>query len=228
VTVGGDPVAVNSTAGLASQDDVEALPTVAELESLPLEEDATYVMKVSYNRGAQTFVCLLAVESATYDPEARPGTECNGGLRAAAARWREAGMDTTGASVVDGSGLEGNLVTPANQTELQMIMAKRPDAERWKATLPVLGVDGSLAMVLPDSPAAGTVHAKTGTLVGGDNYNGRYRLATKALGGVIDAASGRRLAFTIIATQGFFADIEGVFEANDDVGAVAASIQQHL
>ena len=36
-------------------------------------------------------------------------------------------------------GLEGNLVTPANQTELQMIMAKRPDAERWRATLPILG-----------------------------------------------------------------------------------------
>jgi D-alanyl-D-alanine carboxypeptidase/D-alanyl-D-alanine-endopeptidase (penicillin-binding protein 4) len=228
VTVGGDPLAVNSTATLASQDEVEALPTVAELESLPLEEDATYVMKVSYNRGAQTLICLLAVESGSYQPDASPGTECNRGLRAAAALWREAGMDTTGASVIDGSGLDGNLVTPANQTELQMIMAKRPDAERWRATLPILGVDGSLASVQPDSPAAGKVHAKTGTLVGGDGFNGRVRLSTKALGGVIDAASGRQLAFTIIANQGFVADIEGVFQANDDVGAVAASLQQNL
>lgn len=228
VTVGGDPVAVNSTATLADQGAIDALPSVAELESLPLEEDATYVLKVSYNRGAQTFVCLLAAASGSYDATARPGTECDGGLLEAAALWREAGMDTTGASAIDGSGLEGNLVTPANQTELQMIMARRPDAERWKATLPILGVDGSLALVQPDSPAAGKVFAKTGTLVGSDRFNGRVRLSTKALGGVIDAESGRRLAFTIIANQAFFPGIAGVFEANDDVGAVAASLQQNL
>jgi len=228
VTVGGDPIAVNSTAALPDQAAVEALPTVASLESLPFEEDATYVMKVSYNRGAQTFVCLLAVASGTYRPDADPGTECNGGITYAAGLWRDAGMDTTGASITDGSGLDGNLVTPANQTELQMIMAKRPDAARWQATLPVLGVDGSLALVLPDSPSAGKVFAKTGTLIGSDYFNERLRLSTKALGGVMDAESGRRLAFTIIVNQGFFEGIEGVFEANDHVGAVAASIQQNF
>ena len=185
-------------------------------------------MKVSYNRGAQTFVCLLAVAAGEYQPDAPPGAECNGGLSRAADLWRDAGMDTTGASVIDGSGLDGNLVTPTNQTELQTIMAKRPDAERWRSTLPVLGVDGSLALVLPDSPAAGKVFAKTGTLVGDDSFNGRLRLSTKALGGVMDAASGRQLAFTIIVNQGFFDGIDGVFDANDDVGAVAASIQQHF
>jgi D-alanyl-D-alanine carboxypeptidase/D-alanyl-D-alanine-endopeptidase (penicillin-binding protein 4) len=228
VTVGGDPVAVNSTASLADPAAVDALPSVATLESLPLEEDATYVMKVSYNRGAQTLVCLLAVESGTYKPNANPGTECNGGLVAAASRWREAGMDTTGASIKDGSGLGGNLVTPANQTELQMIMAARPDAERWRSVLPILGQDGSLAAVQPDSPAAGKVFAKTGTLLDGDTFNGRYRLVTKALGGYMEAESGRFLAFTIIGTQGFFPDLDGVFRANDDVGAIAASLQQNL
>ena len=228
VTVGGDPIAPNSTASLPDQAAVDALPTVASLESLPLEEDATYVMKVSYNRGAQTFVCLLAVASGTYQPDARPGAECNGGLGTAAELWSEAGLDTTGTTVIDGSGLDGNLVTPANQTELQLIFAKRPDAERWQSTLPILGVDGSLATVLPDSPAAGKVYAKTGTLVGDDEFNGRLRLSTKALGGIIDAESGRRLAFTIIVNQGFFDGIDGVFDANDDVGAVAASIQQHF
>ncbi|CAN5630711.1 D-alanyl-D-alanine carboxypeptidase/D-alanyl-D-alanine-endopeptidase [soil metagenome] len=228
VNVGADPVAANSTATLADQTAVDALPTVASLESLPFEEDATYVMKVSYNRGAQTLVCLLATASGTYLPDARPGTECNGCLGHAADLWREAGLDTTGASVIDGSGLDGNLVTPTNQNELQMIMAKRPDGERWQSTLPILGVDGSLASVMADSPAAGKVFAKTGTLVEGDEFNGRLRLSTKALGGVIDAESGRRLAFTIIVNQGFFDGIDGVFEANDDVGAVAASIQQHF
>jgi len=228
VTVGGDPVAMNSTASLPDQATVDALPSVAELESLPFEEDATYVMKVSYNRGAQTVVCLLAVASGTYTTDAAPGTECNGGLVKAGQLWREAGMDTTGASIKDGSGLEGNLVTPANQAELQTIMAKRPDAERWRGVLPILGVDGSLALVQPDSPAAGKVFAKTGTLLDGDTFNGRYRLSTKALGGYLEAESGRLLTFTIICSQGFFDELEGVFQANDDVGAVAASLQQNL
>ena len=122
VTVGGDPVATNSTVSLGDLAAVDALPSVAELQSLPLDQDATYVMKVSYNRGAQTMVCLLAVAAGS--------TTCDKGLLKAAQLWQEAGLDTTSASLKDGSGLDGNLVTPANQTALQMIMAKRPDAAR--------------------------------------------------------------------------------------------------
>jgi len=218
VTVGGDPVATNSTASLGDLAAVDALASVAELQSLPLDQDATYVLKVSYNRGAQTMICLLAVAAGSDD--------CDDGMTRAAQLWREAGLDTTTASLNDGSGLIGNYVTPANQTELQIIMAKRPDAERWRATLPILGVDGSLAQVQVDSPAAGQIFAKTGSLVDGDSFNGRFRLVTKALGGVMDTAGGRHLAFMIVVNQGFYDDILGVLDANEDVGIVAASIQQ--
>lgn len=37
---------------------------------------------------------------------------------------------------------------------------------------------------------------------------------------------GRHLAFTVSVNQGFYAELEGVFEANEDVGKVAAAIQQ--
>lgn len=218
VAVAGDPIAANSTAALAPQEEVEALPSVAELESLPLAEDATYVMKISYNRGAQTFICLLAVETGEDD--------CSTGLAEAGRVWKEAGLDITGAALIDGSGLEGNYITAENAVQIQTIMAERPDAERWRDTMPILGVDGSLAIVQTDSPAAGKVFAKTGTLVGGDALNGRARIGTKALGGVMETKSGRNVAFTIIMNQGFAADIDGVFQANDDVGAVAAAIQQ--
>lgn len=220
VSVGGDPVAVNSTTALPAQDQVEALPTVAEFDSLPLAQQATYVMKISYNRGAQTYVCLLSAEAGVAD--------CSAGLAEVGKLWAEAGLDTTGISLVDGSGLNGNYVTPANGVAAQAIMAARPDADQWRATMPILGVDGSLAMVQTDSPAAGKVFAKTGTLVGGDAVNDRYRLNTKALGGVMESESGRNLAFTIIMNQGFADEIDGVFAANDDVGAVAAAIQQEF
>lgn len=92
--------------------------------------------------------------------------------------------------------------------------------------MPVLGEDGSLATVQATSPAAGRVFAKTGTLLGIDAFNGRYRLSTKTLGGVMDTAKGRHFAFTVMMNQGLVDSIDGVFEANDDVGAVAAAIQQ--
>jgi D-alanyl-D-alanine carboxypeptidase/D-alanyl-D-alanine-endopeptidase (penicillin-binding protein 4) len=218
VAVSSDPVAVNSTSTLADTQTVDALPSVAEFESLPLAEQATYIMKISYNRGAQTYVCLLAAEAGADD--------CSTGISEVGRIWADAGLDIEGAALVDGSGLNGNFVTPDNAVAIQTIMAERPDAEEWKETMPILGVDGSLAEVQAESPAAGHVFAKTGTLVGGDELNGRFRLNTKALGGVMETKSGRDLAFIIIMNQGFTSDIDGVFTANDDVGAVAASLQQ--
>lgn len=218
VTVSADPIAPNPADALPAVDAVAALPSVAELESLPLSEEVTYVMKISYNRGAQTLICRLAADAGE--------TDCNRGMGIAEEIWADAGLDTLGASLIDGSGLEGNLITPANAVQIQSLMAERADAEEWRDTMPVLGVDGSLADVQADSPAAGNVFAKTGTLVGSDRFNGRLRLGTKTLGGVMDTAGGRHLAFTIIVNQGFYPGLDGVFEANDDVGKVAALIQQ--
>ena len=203
---------------LPSKDAVTALPAVARLESLSLDQEATYVLKVSYNRGAKTMICLLAVAAGS--------TKCDDGLPKAQQIWSAAGLDTDGAVLIDGSGLTGNLITADNQVQLQTIMARRPDAAAWQATLPILGVDGSLALVQPGGPATGKVFAKTGTLASGDLFNDRILFPAKALGGYMDARSGRRLAFAIVAANSVFTTIEGAFAANDDVGKVATIIQQ--
>lgn len=218
VTVSANPIAANPQGELASRAAVNRLPSVARLRSLSLLEEATYVLKVSYNRGAQTMICRLAVAAGS--------TDCDDGMPKAAEIWRGAGLDTTNATLIDGSGLSGNLVTADNEVQLQTIMARRPDAAEWRSTLPILGVDGSLALVQPGGPATGRVFAKTGSLAAPDWFNRRYRLPAKALGGYIDARSGRRLAFTIVVANGLYPDIIGVFEANDDVGKVATAIQQ--
>lgn len=218
VRVGADAVARNPAAELPSRRTVARLPAVARLRSLSLQEEATYTLKISYNRGAQTMICRLAVAAGS--------TDCDDGMAKAAQVWRRAGLDTRGAALIDGSGLTGNVITVDNQVQLQTIMARRPDAARWRSTLPILGVDGSLSLVQPGGPATGRVFAKTGTLGGLDLFNGRLRLPAKALGGYIDARSGRRLAFSIIVANGVFDDIQGVFAANDDVGKVTTIIQQ--
>jgi D-alanyl-D-alanine carboxypeptidase/D-alanyl-D-alanine-endopeptidase (penicillin-binding protein 4) len=218
VRVRADATADNAERRLPARRTVNRLPSVARLRSLPLREEATYVLKVSYNRGGQTMICRLAVATGSRD--------CDDGLAKARQIWRAAGLDTTSAVLVDGSGLNGNLVTAENQVQLQAIMAGRPDAAVWQDAMPILGVDGSLFQVQRDSPAAGKVFAKTGTLGGLDAFNGRFLLPTKALGGVMDTAQGRRFAFAIFVTNSLFSDLDGVFAANDDVGEVAALIQQ--
>jgi len=57
--------------------------------------------------------------------------------------------------------------------QLLRYMSTRGDFEAYRDCLPVLGVDGSLANTLTDSPAAGNVEAKTGTHVGIDTMNQR-------------------------------------------------------
>ena len=166
VAVSADPVKANPTELLADVATIGALTSVAELESLPLSQEVTYVMKVSYNRGAQTLVCRLAVSIGE--------AECDLGMAVARDIWADAGLDVLGTSLIDGSGLEGNYITPENAVEIQSLMAKRPDAAGWRATLPILGVDGSL--------------------VDADLFNGRFRLGTKTLGGVMDTKDGRHLA----------------------------------
>ena len=143
VRVTADPVAANDIGSLPTPKAVEALPAVAELESLPLSEEVTYVMKISYNRGAQTLVCRLAA--------ARGSDDCEDGMAIAGEIWADAGLDTAGAALIDGSGLPGNLVTARNAAQVQRILAERPDGRLWRETLPIMGVDGSLTTVQPDS-----------------------------------------------------------------------------
>jgi D-alanyl-D-alanine carboxypeptidase/D-alanyl-D-alanine-endopeptidase (penicillin-binding protein 4) len=216
VQVDAPVVQANSTIGLPSQAQVDKRPRVARLVGLAMSENARYILKVSYNRGAQTMVCLLAAAAGS--------RECDDGLAAMAPIFTAAGIDPLGASLVDGSGLVGNLVTAASQTQLQRAFAARPDAARWRDALPIMGVDGSVATVQKNSPAAGHVFAKTGTLGAADLLNLRLRVETKALGGYITAKSGRQLAIAIVGNNAMFADIYGVFAANEDLGEIATEI----
>ena len=216
IAVSASATSPNTTLGLGSQEEVSALPQVAALEGLTYDQNATYILKVSYNRGAQTQVCLLAVAAGSRD--------CDDGFPKMAAVLSAAGIDPKGASLVDGSGLPGNYITADSEIQLMSVFAKRPDAAAWRAALPTMGVDGSIATVQTDSPAKGQVSAKTGTLGNADLLNTRLRVETKALGGYITAKSGRQLAVTIIVNQAMFNDIEGVFTANEDLGKIATSI----
>jgi D-alanyl-D-alanine carboxypeptidase/D-alanyl-D-alanine-endopeptidase (penicillin-binding protein 4) len=74
-------------------------------------------------------------------------------------------------------------------------MQRQPYGALFFDALPVLGRDGTLTEMAQDSPAAGHVHAKTGSYVVANNLTGGVMLMAKGLVGYIDAANGHRLAF---------------------------------
>ena len=80
-------------------------------------------------------------------------------------------MDVNQVSFGGGAGgSSADYVTARATIQLLQGMFKRPEWETYKAALPVLGVDGTLAdTVSSSSPARGKVSAKTGTLVGVDS-----------------------------------------------------------
>jgi serine-type D-Ala-D-Ala carboxypeptidase/endopeptidase (penicillin-binding protein 4) len=93
--------------------------------------------------------------------------------------------------VADGSGLSRyNLASPELFTGLLMEMDRRPNNEIWRSSLPVAGVDGTLANRMLGSPLSGNVQAKTGTLSG-----------VRALSGYVTSRSGERLVFSAMVNN---------------------------
>jgi len=106
------------------------------------------------------------------------------------------GLDLSGAQQADGAGGDAHY-TPAFMVSYLAAMEKRPDIATFLAALPVLGRDGTLWDIQPESPAAGHVFAKTGTFAVTDPLNRRLLVTGKGLAGYMTTARGERLAFAI-------------------------------
>jgi D-alanyl-D-alanine carboxypeptidase/D-alanyl-D-alanine-endopeptidase (penicillin-binding protein 4) len=109
-------------------------------------------------------------------------------VRETLARW---GVGAQGWSLQDGSGLSHTDVLSAHElVSLLVVMDKHPHAHAFRETLPVAGVDGTLAGRMRGTQAEGRVAAKTGTL--------RY---ANALAGYATTKRGERLAFAVLANH---------------------------
>lgn len=96
--------------------------------------------------------------------------------------------------------------------------ARQPFFADFKKSLPVLGKDGTLYNIQPNSPAARHVFAKTGTLGGG-------LISGKGLAGFIDTKDGAHLAFAAYIN---FVPVAAMNEsatamAGDALGEIAAA-----
>src|SRR6476660_296080 len=80
-------------------------------------------------------------------------------------------------------------------------MSQQKDSAIFRTALPILGRDGTLWNIQPQSPAAGHVFAKTGTFSLIDPLNRRQIITGKGLAGYMTTSAGRRLAFAIYANR---------------------------
>lgn len=173
----------------------EKLPKVATFASPPFKDAVTVTLKVSHNLYASTFPCLVA--------SAKGRTTVEAGLSEERKVLKQLGVDIGAVSFGGGAGgAQSDCASPRATVQLLQGMAKRPEWDAYKAGLPVLGVDGTLAdVVKPDSPARGKVQAKTGTLIWFDSVNDRLLLKSKALAGVMATKTGTTLLFAMFVNN---------------------------
>lgn len=164
-----------------------ALPDSATVlvqhQSGPLSEIILETNKPSDNLYAELLLKTVGAET-----RGTPGT-AKDGLYVVKEMLAHMGVDTTKLQLKDGSGVSRyDVVTPAQIVALleKMHADFRVQAE-FKTSLPIAGVDGSLAHRMQNTPAEGLLRAKTGTLNG-----------VSALSGYTTTADGEPLVFSII------------------------------
>ncbi len=174
----------------ADVDDLKDAPSLASgtvlviHRSPPLSELATRLMKDSVNLYAETLLKTIGATSgaATFE----------GGRMAAAVTLQPWGVVPGGVVQVDGSGLSRyNYVTP--ETLVTVLMhVDRDDGmrERFEASLPVAGRDGTLAARMKGTAAEGNARAKSGRLAN-----------VRSLAGYVMSADGEGLVFAIVANN---------------------------
>jgi D-alanyl-D-alanine carboxypeptidase/D-alanyl-D-alanine-endopeptidase (penicillin-binding protein 4) len=160
------------------------LTPIFTLRSVELPVIIARMMKPSQNQIAELLFKTLGRE--------RTGTGTADSARRVLERQLVAwGADTAGFAVRDGSGMSRHdYVTPETIVRVLDAMRRAPTFPVWYATLPVAGVDGTLANRMRGTPAEGNVRAKTGTVD-----------KARSLSGYVTTADGRLLEFSFLCNN---------------------------
>ncbi len=157
---------------------------LAAIESPPLSELLKETNINSNNLYAEALLRSLAIKQ----PVKNHQTTADAGLEVVKTTLTQLGVDPTSYILVDASGLSRkNLISPQALVQTLEAMTKSPQAQLFRASLPVAGVSGTLRNRLRDTSAEGIVQAKTGTMTG-----------VVSLSGYVNSPNYQPLAFSII------------------------------
>jgi N-acyl-D-amino-acid deacylase len=172
---------------------------VAEHVSPPLSEEIKVTLKVSQNLHASmtpSVVGALVTPARVGNASEQAGFDKENGF------LTKAGLDLGGASQGDGAGgAQSAYFTPEFMVSYLKYWSTRADFKIFYDALPILGRDGTLWNIQPDSPAVGFVHAKTGTFSALNALTKTTMVTGKGLAGYMTTASGEHLAFAIYANH---------------------------
>jgi D-alanyl-D-alanine carboxypeptidase/D-alanyl-D-alanine-endopeptidase (penicillin-binding protein 4) len=178
---------------------------LAARTSVPLLEDITVTNKVSQNLHAELLLRLLGKQ---YGRDA----SIVQGARVVRQFLINAGIAPDDFFFYDGSGMsEQDLITPRALTQLLRYVAAQPWGAEFRGTLPVGGVDGTLADRFAQTALRGRIFAKTGTL--GE---------VNTLSGYVTARSGRTLVISILCNA-HRPDVEGTTKTMDAIVTALAA-----
>ncbi|MGZ8284007.1 MAG: D-alanyl-D-alanine carboxypeptidase/D-alanyl-D-alanine endopeptidase [Allosphingosinicella sp.] len=156
---------------------------LAGLTPPPLAADIALTNKVSQNLHAELLLRRIGLQGGT-------GSIADG-LAAVRAMLADAGVPRSSYDFSDGSGMSTyNRVAPRGMIVFLRWAAGQPWGPAWRESLPVGGVDGTLARRFRGTALEKRLFAKTGTLN-----------ASAALSGYMIAKSGRTLLFSAYAND---------------------------
>jgi len=159
---------------------------LGSVDSAPMSQVVEYFLTSSDNVITEVVGRLVAIDAGL------PGS-FDGATDAVLARAQQLGVATTGARLVDASGLAAGSALPA-QTLLGLLRvitdSQRAELRPVAADLPIGGLRGTLSDRFEAPPARGLVRAKTGSLPG-----------VTSLAGTVMTADGRQLQFVVLADQ---------------------------
>jgi serine-type D-Ala-D-Ala carboxypeptidase/endopeptidase (penicillin-binding protein 4) len=198
-------ISVGGVARSARIDEPSAGNELASLPSLPVSDIVGQMLVESDNNTAEMLLKHLSVAKGT-----KPGTTA-GGIEVVREVLLKRGIDPSGLTLVDGSGLDrGNKVTCT-----ALVQAIEVAPESLRSLLAVGGETGTLAARMKADGVRGKVRAKTGTLNG-----------VSALVGDIETQGAGRVEFAMVLNE-LPAGVPGV-ATGDELAVAVAAYPQYL
>src|SRR5216684_1352736 len=157
---------------------------LAEHVSVALGDAVKLINKISQNLHTEMLLRTVARQGG---PWATPDDL----MKIPADFYATAGIAPGDVIQTDASGLSRHdLVTPRAIVTLLAFAQKQPWFEPYYASLPVAGIDGTLEDRMKNTPAAGRIHAKTGSVE-----------HVRTLSGFAETPSGRRVVFSFLSNN---------------------------
>ncbi len=173
---------------------------LSAVESLPMRDLVREIMKPSQNLYTDLILAHIGEVERAADPQAAraSATSEDLGIKALHEFLDKVGVKPGDVEFEEGSGLSrNNLTTPNATIALLQYMSHHREAAAYLDAMPIAGVDGTLRNRMKNTPAAGNLRAKTGTL--------RWAIS---LSGHVKTAAGERLIFSMMLNRYVASDTE--------------------